>query len=182
MAKEVNVTATQDQWQWVMYYIASFIMPDKLGEKEFKPAERARIQEYVSALFDALVPHSHYAQQHGNDYQAQFGAKEDWEKSESPEVPWKKLNPAKLYTVALGDKAVSGMLWLFTVLLTPPTRITGHDGKPTISHPYLTTPALASRFIWPLAKALNRTNALKQSAGIVEETVELWPEDKVVAK
>jgi len=175
---EVNVfrevTATQDQWQWVMFYMGNFIMPDKLGDKEYKPVERTRIQEEVSALFDDLLPHSYYAQQHGHDYEPNFGDKEDWEKTDKG---FKQINPKKSYTVKLSPKAVSGLMWLFTVLLSAPERKMGPDGKPQLSHPYYVTPALASRFVWPIARELGKTKVLKRAVGIVDEPLRNWEEE-----
>jgi hypothetical protein len=185
VAKEVTVTATQDQWQWVMWYLTNFIMPDKLGDKVYKPVERARIQEEISAVFDALLPHSHYAQQHGADYFPHFGAKEDWAFGEEPRQPGvapKPTNPGRLYAVAFGQKATSGLLWLFTVLLTPPEKHVGPDGKPMATHPYLVTPSLASRFIWPITKQLGKVVALKRSVGIEESPLHMWEDDPAVTE
>lgn len=184
MAKEVSVKATQDQWQWVMWYLGSAQMPAKLGEKTYNATMRARIQGELSEVFDALQPHSYYMQQHGSEYQPLFGAKDDWKVVDpAPGSKLDQINPKKTYTITFGEKAVSGLLWLFTILLTPSEPISAPDGRPMfdpatgqrmMSHPTV-TPALASRFVWPITVAVNRVVQLKRSVGIVEEATN-WDE------
>lgn len=178
---EVKVKATHDQWQWVTFFVGQFMMPEKLGERVYKIAERARIQEEVSGLFDALKVHSYYLQQHGNAYENRFGAKEDWKldglvSNGKPEMV--ATNPDKVTEVTLGDRAVSGALWLFTVLLTPPETTTTPDGKKSVSHPYAITPALASRFVWPIVEQMRKVKALRKAVGLVaDEPLMRWDDD-----
>lgn len=183
MAKTL-IKATQDQFQWVMYFLGSFIMPDKLGTREYTPIERARIQERISALFDDLLPHSYYAQQHGEEYLSCFGDKDDWIPDPNKPGEKKAARPSKMYEVELGQKGASGMIWLFTVLLTPPEKIKGKNPmeKDTITNPYMVTPALAARFLWPMVKQLGKEVELRRAVGLDDSEFEPWTEVKTEVK
>lgn len=178
------IRATQDQFQWVMYYLSGFMMPEKLGSRMYNPTERGRIQERVSALFDDLLPHSYYAQQHGSEYYAIFGDKEDW--ADDPVKPGEKkaVKPSKLYEVSLSPKAVSGIVWLFSVLLTPAEIVKAKSPveKDTPSHPYTVLPALASKFIWPMVRQLGKEVELRRAVGFDDQEFEPWTEAKAVSK
>jgi len=179
MAKMTLVRATHDQWQWVMLYLTNFAMPETLGSKEYKAIERARIQEEIAVVVDELTVHSHFMKLHGQEYRPLFGAKEDW--TADPETPkeFKAVHPEKIYEISLSTRAVSGLVWLFTVLLTPPERKKGADGKETPTHPYMVQPALAARFIWPITRAMGKVTAVKRSVGLEEAPLKVWEEDEV---
>jgi hypothetical protein len=182
MAKEVKVKAPHDSWQWLMFLSNSFLMPEKLSGKTYGVVERVRVQDEISAIFDCLRPYSHYAQQHGGAFKALFGPKDSWVAQDPKEmVPeLKASNPSVEHEVRLTEKAVSGMIWLFSVILTPPAMVERNVGgqvKQEPEHPYFMSPSLAARFIWPMAKAVKKEGALRKAVGIDVVPAMVWADD-----
>lgn len=175
MARTV-LKATQDQFQWVMFFLSNFVMPEKVGTRSYNVTERGRIQERISALFDDLLPSAYYAGQHGVEFAPLFGDKDDW--IADPDKPGEKkcIKPSKEYTIEFSQKGLSGMIWLFSVLLTPIEirRATNPLEKDMSSHPYAVSPALASRFVWPLVRQIGKEVELRRAVGLDDQEFEPW--------
>jgi hypothetical protein len=169
-SKAMVVKAAADPWQWLMFYATNFIFPERLGSRSYTETERSRIHKDISSLYDALAEASFYPKLHGDLYENLFGSEDDWEKTKSPEGKRKHLLPNKIYEVSFDEDARSGMLWMFTVLLTPPSRTPDPNDKSkfALSHPYLIGPHLASRVVWPMVRQLGKEVYMRRALG--------WPE------
>ncbi len=177
------IRATQDQFQWVMFYVGGFMMPEVVGNRRYTQVERARIQEKISALFDDLLPHSYYAQQFGEEFAAYFGDKEDWAMDPNKPGEYKPVKKGKEYAVEMSQKGISGLVWLFSVLLTPAEIIKAKTPmeKDGLSHPYSVAPMLASRFIWPMVKQIGKEVELRRAVGLDDQEFEPWTDRQPVA-
>lgn len=195
MAKITEVTATAHVWNWLFPRVASFELPESLGEgKDFDEIQRAIVKTELADVVKELKSFSYYAQQLGAKNRVIFGQKEDWEESEA--VPdedagegkrrkkrprWEHVKPEKNYTLKFTKDAVSGLTWFFMTLLSPPIlikRFMTNGKEMEIPSHEAAAPIQAESFCWPIIRQLKREKAVREALGLDKsDKKRAWKDD-----
>lgn len=188
MPRETKVKLTAFLWDWLFRNLAGFDLPEKMGGGiTYDRTQRAIVAQEVQSAVKTLKQHSPFAQIVGPKNAIRFGEVKDWEEKPSATADakptWEHVAHERVYEVTLGDDAVSGILWMMQVLLTPavlvPQHVQSGQGAKEIevlSHISL-NPYQADRYAWPVVEALRKTRALREVLGLGAAKGRRWGDD-----
>jgi hypothetical protein len=165
-----DVELTTNQAQFMLHLAVAFELPARLGKKAFTPEERVWANEEVRVFLAELKALSPYTRQTGKEFRTAFGRKEDWEEERGPKrellrVSLKPSSRDREYKLKLSDEAMSGAVWCLEFALYPGETV--EDGR-GIRENRVATAQEADEFVWPIARRLRKTQALRKEIGLTE--------------
>lgn len=174
MGEEMKVKLTCEEGDILLQMSAGFALPEKIGDQKFTVGDRAVAGDEVKELYTELRAHSPMMMTKKRI--RRFGpagnivkkvTKEDGEEIESYEYKDRELE----VEVRLNEDAVSGVMWCVLAAVAP-----APEGKLAMGV------ELQTELFWPIAKKLDRVEAVRELVGFSKGTHRRWKTDDEFAK
>lgn len=170
----IRIKAKAAVWQWVYSQIFDFELPQKLGGKDYPAGQRRLVKEWSAKLEAVFAGASHFPNEFGRDWGILFGDKDDWEeeKAESRRGgrSWQHKGKNKEYALEFSREETNAMAWLFIVLLSPSEYVEKEKGEQIMTHQGINN-THANLFVWPIAKAIRKVDAIRKELGLDDREI-----------